>query len=123
MKRPPKRRRVSYITQKKVTNIKIDWTDKLKQNEEVLRHGEFVIQVHPVHGKSMYYQLELTKWDKSTFKKTESGVTHLTKNDRGNVVLRQIVASEKAAPQLLEKFLVYCGKFFIQHCEIPITIK
>jgi len=84
---------------------------------------EFINETHPVFGKNMRFELELFPWDGSTFKKTESGVTHTLKNRRGNVVLRQTVASEKALPVMLNKFLKYCSKFLINHCEIPTTIK
>ncbi len=95
----------------------IDWADKPSEKLEPLSYMEYVTLNHPIHGRSAYFQLELRRWDKTKFRKASSGITHLTKNDRGNVVLRQVVASESATEKILQRFVVYARKFFVQHCE------
>lgn len=107
---------------KKITGLKYGWSEDFPA-AAIVHHMEFVSEAHPRYGKSMQFQLELFPWDGSKFRKTETGVTHTTKNHRGNVVLRQTVASEKALSQVLGKFLDYGAVFLAQHCEIPSTIK
>lgn len=84
---------------------------------------EFFIKHDKHFGRTMGFKVELFPWDKTRFKKTETGITHRTRNDRGVVELKQIVASPKALPKVLVQFMNYCGNFAIKHCEFPATIK
>ncbi len=107
----------------KVETMRLGWTEDFK-DWVPLRLVSFSIEKGP-HLNGIYtdFSLELFKWDGGPPNNATTGITHELQNKRGNVVIRQTVATEKKLKAILETFLTHASKVMIENCKLPKTIK